>query len=83
MPGVKKKVSEILGKPITIIDFKIKPSKKNEGKDCLTLQFLCDGELCILFTSSGVLIDQILSSEQTIPFNAAIIEVNERFLSFS
>lgn len=82
MPGDKKRLDEILNKKITIVDYKLRRSKHRDGSECLQLQFLLDGEVFVLFTGSGVLIHQIESVGDKIPFECTISKV-DRYYSFS
>src|SRR5690606_13026129 len=59
MTGDKIRISDILGKEIEVIGYKITDSKQKLGTEMLTLQFKIEGEERILFTGSNVLIDQI------------------------
>lgn len=84
MPGVKRRVDDILNKKILVVDFKIRKSKRREGTDCLQLQFLLDGEVCILFSGSSVLMDQvnIAWEKNKGPFYTTIIKI-DKYYSFS
>lgn len=82
MPGKKKRLDEILNKPISVVDFRITKSNKRENSDCLQIQFLLDGEVYILFTGSVVLIDQIQSVKEKLPFKTTIVKI-DKYYSFS
>ncbi len=84
MPGQKKHLNEILNKEILVIDFKVKKSKRREGTDCLQMQFLLNGEVCILFSGSSVLIDQIrmANEKKQIPFYTTVVKI-DKYFSFS
>lgn len=82
MPGVKKRLDEILNKEIVVVDFRLTKSKKREGSECLQMQFLCDGVACVLFTGSSVLINQVQSVKDKIPFRTFVTKV-DRYYSFS
>lgn len=82
MPGVKKRLDEILGKQITVVDYRLRKSKHRDGSQCLQLQFLLDDEICILFTGSSVLINQIERNIGQIPFDGIISKV-DRYYSFT
>jgi len=79
LDGRKCRIEEVLNKPITVRGRKIIASKKNEGEMCLHLQFEMDGEMCILFTGSGVLMDQCDKYGDKIPFRTNIIKVDKYF----
>ncbi len=57
--GDKVKVKSLFNQPITILDFKIGPSKAKPGTELLTLQIERNGEKRVVFTGSTVLMDQI------------------------
>lgn len=57
--GDKINVQKLFNLTITVIDFKIEPSKHHKGTELLTLQIEKSGEKRIVFTGSKVLIDQI------------------------
>lgn len=57
--GEKIQVQKLFNLEITVVDFKIEPSKKKTGTDLLTLQIEKGGEKRIVFTGSVVLMDQI------------------------
>ena len=82
MTGDKIRISDILGKEIEVIGYKITDSKQKLGTEMLTLQFKLDGEERILFTGSNVLIDQIKEYGHEIPFLTKIQQVN-RFYTFT
>lgn len=82
MNGDKIKIGDIVGKEIEIVDYKIGNSKF-EGKKLLTLQIKLNGEDRVVFTSSGVLIDQSEKYKNEMPFIATIEKVNNRFYSFT
>lgn len=82
MPGNKKRLEEILNKPIVILDFRLSKSNKCENSECLQIQFLCDGDVFVLFTGSVVLIDQIKSVKDKLPLKTTVIKV-DKYYSFS
>ncbi|MBQ6027133.1 MAG: hypothetical protein IJL21_01085 [Alphaproteobacteria bacterium] len=84
MPGVKKHLSEILNREIRVVDFKIKKSKQRAGTDCMQFQFVIDGEVCVAFTGSNVLMDQIQSAKVNgcMPFVGTIVKI-DKYFSFS
>jgi len=79
MDGAKKRMDEILNKPIIVQNHKIIASKKNAGEKCLHLQFELDGQLCVLFTGSAVLIDQCTKYSDKIPFKATVKKIDKYF----
>lgn len=82
MPGDKKFMNDILNREITVTDFRISGSKKRNGTDCLQLQFLLGDNICVVFTGSSVLIDQIQSVKDNIPFLTTIVKI-DKYYSFS
>ena len=82
MPGTKKRLDEIVNREIKVIDYRIRRSKQKDGTECLQLQFLLDGEVCVLFTGSSVLNKQIKEFASQIPFVGTIVHV-QRYYSFS
>lgn len=82
--GEKIKVSKILNKEITVIDYKIMDSKF-EGKSgkCLHLQIEINNEKHIVFTGSTILMDMIQEvSKDNFPFITTIVNTNE-YLEFT
>ena len=61
LDGSKVKIDSILNVPLIFTGWRIEESKhKKQGNDqCLTLQFILNGERHIVFTGSNVLISQI------------------------
>lgn len=82
MDGSKVKIVDVLNKEIEVIAFKICDSKHKIGEKCLKLQFLLDGEKYIIFTGSGVLIEQCNKYRSQMPFIAIIKNVN-KYYTFS
>lgn len=74
LDGKKVIIDEILGKEITILAFRILPSKHNVGKNYLILQLIINGESRVFFTGSKVLQDQIDRYKEQLPFIATIIK---------
>lgn len=66
------KLNEIIGKEIVITGYDIKPSKYKDDK-YLTLQILLNGNVGVVFTGSGVLMDQISRYSENIPFITKIM----------
>lgn len=82
MPGTKKRLEEILNKKIVLLDFRITKSNKRENSECLQIQFLDDGDVHVLFTGSGVLIDQIQSIKDKLPLKTTVVKI-DKYYSFS
>ena len=79
MPGNKKYLDQILNREIFIVDFRVMESKHRENSKCLQIQFLLDNEVCIAFTGSVVLLDQITSSKDKLPFVATLTKIDKYY----
>ena len=73
--GTELKLKDILNKEILVVGYKIRPSKKKEGTDYLTIQFKIGESMHVVFTSSMVLTDQIVRYKDKMPFYATITEI--------
>ncbi len=82
MPGNKKHLDDILNREITVVDFRIRKSNKRDGTECLQMQFLLGDEVCVAFTGSSVLINQIQDAKDNIPFSGTVVKI-DRYYSFS
>ncbi len=82
LDGDKIKIDEILGKEIVIIDFRILPSKINDNKDYLILQFSINDKKKVFFSGSQVLMDQLTRYKDELPFLVTIIRTG-RFYTLS
>jgi hypothetical protein len=77
--GDKIKIEKILNRQITVHDFKIEPSKHNQG-ECLHMQIQVGEEMRVVFTGSGVLIQEIREvPKEEFPFVTTIVKENDRF----
>ncbi len=89
LEGDKMSIDAILNKPLTFTGWEVRTSKYKDksGERCLTLQFLIDGVPHILFSGSGVLIEQLerfeaaLKPDQPRRFRAMIRKI-DRFYKF-
>jgi len=78
--GEKVKVKKILNLSITVLDFKIEPSKQKAGTKLLTLQIELAGEKRIVFTGSTILMDQIVQLPKgALPFTTTIQENSDHY----
>ncbi len=77
IPGRKIRVNEILGREITITGFQLAPSRKKQDSDYLTIQFLMDDELYIIWTGSVVLRRILEKYSNQLPFRATIVRAGE------
>lgn len=82
MPGTKKRIEQILGRDIVVVDFRVTESKHRQNSKCLQIQFLMDGVVHVVFTGSVVLLDQIQYSKDKIPFKTKITK-NDNYYSLS
>ena len=82
MPGNKKRLDDILNREITVVDFRLRKSTKRDGTECLQMQFVLDDEVCVLFTGSSVLINQIKEAKDNIPFVGTVVKM-DRYYSLS
>ena len=83
--GDKISIESVLGKTIKVLGFKIQESKyqeKGNGK-CLHIQIEYNGEMRVLFSGSGYLMDTItMVKDIDFPFTTIINKQNKR-LEFS
>lgn len=78
--GEKININRLFNLPITVLDFKIEPSKQKEGTELLTLQIEKSGEKRIVFTGSTILIQMIRKvPEDKFPFVTTIRGDNEYY----
>lgn len=82
LPGIKMRLDQILNREILVTDFRIIKSKHHPGENCLQIQYLMDDQVCVSFTGSAVLMDQITSVGDNIPFNTTVVKI-DRYYSFS
>ena len=81
LAGQKVKIADVVGKEIAVVNFRITSSKYGD-KQCLTLQFECNGEKYVLFTGSTVLIAQCEKYKDELPF-LTVIQKIDKFYSFT
>jgi len=84
LEGKKIKIEEVLNLEIMLLAFRMKESKyqKTSAPDCLTIQFEFHnkpGEKHVIFTGSGVLIDQLKEYGDKLPFLATIKKIDRYF----
>lgn len=80
--GDKKRIEDILNQEILLLDFKVKSSKKKQDSLYATIQFKIESVNYIVFTGSGVLIDQLEKHKDSIPFYTSIKKI-DRYYTFS
>lgn len=84
LDGKKIRIEEVLNIEILLLAFKTKESKyqKSSAKDYLTIQFEYPdrpGEKHVIFTGSGVLLDQLKEHGERLPFLATIKKIDRYF----
>jgi hypothetical protein len=80
LEGKKKKIEDILNVEITVLGYKVKPSKfQDKSPHYTTIQFEENGEKFVVFTSSVVLTDQLERYEEELPFVATIKKSGKAF----
>lgn len=72
LDGEKMPFAEVLNHEIELIAYKLFPSTKVSGKECLQIQFKKDGQLRVAFTNSMVVIKQIEKYGENLPFLTTI-----------
>lgn len=77
--GDKKKIDEIINQEILILDFKVKDSKQRKNSMYITIQFNLNGSTFIVFSGSGILIDQLEKYKDNIPFYTQIKKINKYY----
>lgn len=78
--GDKISVKKLFNIPITVLDFKVEPSKQKAGTNLLTLQIEKSGDKRVVFTGSTVLIDQIQRvPKERFPFETTIKGDNDYY----
>ena len=79
--GPKVTLEEMVGKEVVIWGFRIAPSVKKEGTECLTmlLEITATSEKVVLFTGSTVLSKLCLRNDKTVPFKGKISKVKNYY----
>lgn len=80
--GEKIGIYSVFNREIVVYDFKIGPSKfpKKGCENRLDMQIKIDEEERVVFTTSGILMDQIKKVEKAdFPFTTTIIKENKGF----
>jgi hypothetical protein len=78
--GDKIQLQKLFNIRITVLDFKVEPSKQKPGTELLTLQIEKAGEKRVVFTGSTVLIDQINRvPREKLPFETIIKGDNDYY----
>jgi hypothetical protein len=78
--GNKIYIESILEKHIIIEFFDIRPSRKNDGTDCLHMQIKLDQVDHVVFSSSTFLMNQLKQlKDDDFPFTAKIVKINRHY----
>ncbi len=73
-------IDNVLDKEIIVEFFDIRPSKKNDGSNCLYMQIILNGVHHVIFTGGTFLMDDIKQiKEGDFPFTTKIVKVNRHF----
>ncbi len=80
--GDKKKIEDVLNQEILVVDFKVKSSKHKQASLYVTIQFKIGNTNYIVFTGSGVLIDQLEKYKDSMPFYTTIKKI-DRYYTFT
>lgn len=79
LEGKKMPIRDVMDKELLIQAYRIFPSKVGNGKECLQIQFELDGQPCVTFTNSAVLIRQLGQYAAELPFLATIQKRNQYY----
>lgn len=80
--GEKLKISEVLGKDIAVVAYRVQKSHFTDGdeqKQYLMLQILMNDEKYVVFTGSGVLRHQVEEYKEHLPFMTQIKKINRHY----
>ncbi|MBT5212899.1 MAG: hypothetical protein HOI42_14920 [Candidatus Marinimicrobia bacterium] len=77
--GDKKRIDTILNQAILVVDFKIKKSKQKQDSLYATIQFKIEDVTYIVFTGSGVLIEQLEKYKDNLPFYTEIKKIDKYY----
>lgn len=78
--GNKIYIEDLLQKEIIIEFFEIRPSRKNDGSECLYMQIKLAGEDRVVFSSSTFLMNPLKQlSDTDFPFKATIVKINRHY----
>lgn len=77
--GDKIKIDRLLNVNITVLAYKIEPSKQKKGTNMMTIQIEKNNEKHVVFTGSVTLMDMIQQvPKDGFPFETTIIKESER-----
>lgn len=82
LPGDKLSFSSVMGKPVQVLQYRLLPSKVSPDKQCVQIQLTVDGKTCVTFTTSGVIIRQLQTYADELPFEA-VIERRGKYYTFT
>ncbi len=76
--GDKRHLDDILNVEILIKAYRISKSKHYSG-DYVTMQFEIEGILCVVFTSSRTIIEQLEKYSEKLPFLAKVVKIGKSY----
>lgn len=81
LEGEKIPIDSVLNTELKVTGYRINKTKynRNGGEQCLTLEVEIDGVKRVIFTGSGVLIDQVTKYADQIPYVASIVKINKYY----
>lgn len=81
LEGNKVAIDSVLNKEIVITGYRVGKTKYERGSadQCLTLEFVLEGEKRVIFTGSNVLIEQMEKYGKEIPFITEITKINKYY----
>ena len=78
LDGDKISITDVINKEITLLNYRVKESKLKDG-NYLTLQIEKEASKYVIFTGSGVLIDQVERYKEELPFLTTIRKINKYY----
>ena len=81
LEGDKIPIDSVLNREVAITNYRIGSTKYARGSQdrCLTLEIEINNEKRVIFTGSGVLIDQMEKYGDKVPFVAEIVKINKYY----
>lgn len=79
LDGEKLKLDNILGKEVTIINYRVGKSKFHSDQSYLTIQISVEDITYIVFTGSLVLENQLIKYNSQLPFIATIKKIKNYY----
>lgn len=82
LAGKKLKITDVFDREIEILGYRVSASKYDKHGPCLQLQFVLAQELCVLFSGSAVLLEQVEAYKGEMPFVTTIKQIG-KFYTFT